>query len=229
MKPESRVTLYAGVNFVLAPMQPSLNKAGCLEFQQILDKYGITITKAVYSEKELNLIRERPDPLEIKIAIIGPQIGQLIIAAPQLGSRSLGVASAEAEDVVRAFEAAWQIPQRQILSCDATIRDLYNTDGQHAFQELWEGRLKQPADGLRTFGRAVLGGGLRFVMPAHESDPTIEVKIESFLQNTAKIFLETQFAWPIPQKPGAPMDPENRLTTVDNYIQKEVVNFIMER
>jgi hypothetical protein len=105
---------------------------------------------------------------------------------------------------------------------------LYETSAEHAFQELWEMRLRQPPDSLAVLGRPVLGGGLRFVMPPQPDDPEpvqIEVKIESFLRDTKKIFVETQFAWPSPMSPGAPF-PVNRLEQVNKYIEESVISFI---
>ncbi len=228
MKPESRLTIHAGANFILVPMPPVIDKQSRLRFQELLEDVNIPITHASYGEKEISLKRENPYPLEIRVILVGPQIGQLLIVAPELGGRSIGGVGKEAEDVVRAFTETWAFPQRQILSCDATIRDLYDTTRDHAFQELWEGRLKQSPEAFQIFGRPVLGGGLRFVMPNVEDGSQIEVKIESWLRDTSKLFIETQFAWPNPQKPGNPIDPEIRLNQVDNYIQNEVVKFVME-
>jgi len=55
----------------------------------------------------------------------------------------------------------------------------------------------------------------------------IEVKIESFLNDIRKIFLETQFTWNRPQPPGSPLDPGKRLEALDDFIQNEVVRFVM--
>jgi hypothetical protein len=228
MNLQSRETIYAGTNFIVAPMQPALDRQSCLRFQELLDGAGISVANVRYSDRELIVVRETPFPLEIKVGIVGPQIGQIIIVTPILIGRSLDGFGAEAEDIVNVFSQAWNFPQRQILSCDATLRDLYDTTSEHAFKELWEQRLHQSQEGLNLLGRPVLGGGLRFVMPPTENEPLIEVKIESFLRNSRKLFLEAQFTWPSPQPPGNALDPENRLCLVDNYMQNELVRFIME-
>lgn len=225
----SRSTIHAGVNFVVTPM-PILDRASCLRFQELLDVSGIAVSNVVYGEREFAAIRQTPAPLEIRIGVAGPQIGQLLIVAPQPGRPIESVAD-EAEEIARDFNIIWPGPQRQVLSCDATIRDLYETSSDHALIEIWERRLRQSPERLKALGRPVLGGGLRLVMPPMPEDetaPQIEVKIESYLPNTRKIFLETQFTWPRPAQPGTPLDPRARLEQVDGYIGKNVVEFVME-
>jgi hypothetical protein len=199
-----------------------------LKFLEKLDERGITLSDIKPGDREFMVSRRDTMPLEVRISVVGPNVGQLLIVSPKLEGRSIGLVGAEAKDIVQSFEQTWVFEQRQILSCDSTIRDLYDTSAEHAFKEIWENRLRQPSQGLGVFGRPVLGGGLRFVIPPSDSEPQIEIKIESFLRNTKKLFLETQFSWPNPQPPGAKMDPESTLTTVDNYIQNEVARFVME-
>jgi hypothetical protein len=155
-------------------------------------------------------------------------VGQLLIVAPH-PKRPVDSVAREAEDIARAFSDTWAFSQRQVLSCDATIRDLYETSSEHAFIELWEKRLHQSPESIKAFGRPILGGGLRLVMPPvpqNQSEPMIEVKIESYLKDTSKLFLEAQFTWRQPEPPGVPLNPTARLERVDNYIQKEVVGFM---
>lgn len=224
------MTIHAGVNFVVAPF-PGVDRPAYLRFQSALSDVGFNISNTSYNnDREFTLGRQSPSPMEIKVAMVGPQIGQLLILAQQ-PLRSLEMVSAEADDIAEAFNQTWSFPQRQILSCDATMRDLYETSAEHAFVELWEKRLHQTSDDLLVFGRGVLGGGLRFVMPPPPNDlsaPLIEVKIESFLADTSKLYLESQFTWRQPLAPGVPFDPSLRLIQVDNFIQKEVADFLKE-
>jgi hypothetical protein len=229
MRLDSRATIHAGVNFVLAPF-PGLDRTSCLKIQETLSDLGVNLSNVVYGEREFVAARQRPAPLEIKIGIVGPQIGQLLILATQSIS-SLDIFYAEADDIVKAFDETWPFPQRQIVSCDATIRDLYETSSEHSFAELWEKRLHQTPHSLQIFGRGVLGGGLRFVMAPKDNNPVeplIEVKIESYLSDTRKLFLESQFTWQQPLPVGTPLDPSTRLEQVNEFIQKEVVKFIQE-
>ncbi|MGQ9625280.1 MAG: hypothetical protein ACUVV0_00030 [Anaerolineae bacterium] len=228
MLPDSRVTIHMGVNFLVSPM-PTIDKQSNLTFQQSLVMHGIDFTKVEFKEREIVVVREAPTRLNIKVAAVGPAIGQLLIVAPQPGSY-LELFIKEAEAIVKAFDSTWPAKSRQIISSDATIRDLYETSAEHAFKELWETRLRQSPDSLAVLGRPVLGGGLRFVMPPRpdESEPVqIEVKIESFLRDTKKIYVETQFTWPHPMPPGVPLDPSSRLKQVDNYIESKVISFMM--
>jgi hypothetical protein len=190
---------------------------------------GIDFAKVAFEEREIAVIREIPTRLEIKVATIGPPaVGQLLIVAPHPGS--LDLFAKEVEAIVRAFDSTWPAKKRQIISCDATFRDLFEASAGHAFQELWETRLHQSLDSLAVLGRPVLGGGLRFVLPPLPDEPEpvqIEVKIESLLRDTKKIYVETQFKWPQPMPPEAPLDPSSRLKQIDKYIEGEVLSFIM--
>lgn len=227
MNPESRMTIHMGINFVVSPM-PTIDMERNLNFQESLVTQGIDFAKVELKEREIRVVREAPTVLQIKVAALGPPTGQLVILAPQ-PLRALSLFAKEAEAVAGAFNSTWPEKRRQIISCDATLRDLYEASGEHAFQELWETRLGQPRESLGVLGRPVLGGGLRFVMPPRADDPEpvqIEVKIESFLRDTKKIYVETQFTWPAPRLPGTPFDPESRLKQVDAYVENEVVSFI---
>jgi hypothetical protein len=228
MQKDSRKTIYAGVNFVFAPT-PNLGMENRLEFQRMSEEIGIQLTEFRLEGNRFISLRRTSMPIEVLIGVTAPQIGQIRIVAPEMGARSLGGFASEADDIVEIFSRIW--PAHQIIACDATIRDLYDASGQHAFQELWEGRLHQPQNSIGALNRPVLGGGLRLVMPPTSedpSDPLVELKIESYLKDTKKFFIEAQFQWQRPQPPGAKLDPENRLITVDNFIQNETLNFIME-
>ncbi|MFQ5794963.1 MAG: hypothetical protein ACE5JP_07935 [Candidatus Bipolaricaulia bacterium] len=227
MHPDSRQIIYMGINFVMSPM-PTIDMQSNLNFQQSLVKQGIDFTKAELKEREIVVVREALARLEIKVAAVSPpSIGQLLIVAPR---RDLTLFAKEAQAIVEAFDSTWPAKNRQVISSDATLRDLYETSAEHAFQELWEMHLGQSRAALSALGRPVLGGGLRFVMPPQpdDSEPVqIEVKIESFLRDTRKIYVETQFKWPQPMPPGTPLDPENRLNQVNDYVKSEVISFIV--
>jgi len=230
MYPDSRQIIHIGVNFRIAPM-PILDVQSNLNFQQSLVTHGIDFTRVQFTEREMVVARDTAARLEVKLAAVGPpSVGQLLILAPHPG-RDLTLFAKEAEAVVEAFEATWPTQPRQIISRDATMRDLYETSAEHAFRELWEVRLHQPPDSLAALGRPVLGGGLRFVMPPQPDDPEpvqIEVKIESFLRDAKKIFVEAQFTWPSPKPPGSPFDPADRLEQVNEFIESRVVPFMAD-
>ena len=226
MHPEGR-THHVGINYILSP-PPDIDKKYYLDFQRALVDEGIDFDSGG-DTPEIHIERKTP-PLQIRVlASKEAPVGQLLIIAPR-PDRAPDAFGKEAEAIVRAFKNTWRTSM-QILSCDSTIRYLYETTGEHAFQELWETRLKQPKASLNTLSKPVLGGGLRFVMPPipGEPDPTqIEVKIESYLQDSRKIFVEVEFKWPQPKAADTPFDPMNRLMIVENYIEKQVKPFIEE-
>ncbi len=147
-------------------------------------------------------------------------------------SPALEVFIEEVTLICKSFDLTWPNSNRQLIRSDATIRALFETEMDHAFKEIWERRLKQSEQSLGIFGRPVLGGGLRFVMPPvpGEARPVqIEVKIESFLQNPKKLFVETQHTWPIPRTPGDDFEAASRLKQVDDYLGTQVISFIQEQ
>lgn len=228
MYPDSRQIIHMGINFRISPL-PTIDVHSNLGFQQALVHHGIDFSRVAFKEQEIVVARDTPTRLEVKIATVAPpSVGQLLILAPHPG-RDLMLFTKEVEAIVGAFQATWPAQDRQIISRDATLRELYETSAEHAFRELWEVRLQQPLDSLAVLGRPVSGGGLRLVMPPQPDDPEpvqIEVKIESFLRDAKKIFVETQFTWPSPMRPGQPFDPADRLAQVDRYIEESVVPFI---
>ncbi|MCZ7570984.1 MAG: hypothetical protein M5U01_20750 [Ardenticatenaceae bacterium] len=228
MYPDTRQTIYMGINFITSP-EPIVDKRSHITFQQSLLTHGVDFDRAEQPERQIVVVREAPTRLLVKV-VSTPSIGQLLVVSEDpRADLDLELFSRNVEATVAAFEATWPARNRQLIRSDATFRDLFETSAEHAFQELWEVRLHQPADSLAVLGRPVLGGGLRFVMPAqsNEADPVqIEVKIESFLQDSKKIFVETQFVWSQSAPPAVPLNGEQRLKQVDAYIGNTVIPFI---
>ncbi len=226
MKTQSRRVFHAGINFISIPV-PVIAPQTLLAFQQAVMTHGLEYNRVEAPKNTISLFRDAPYPLQITVSAHESQVGQLLILTPQ-PKGSLDLFIQEAEAAIQAYESVWIAPTRQIIQADATIRQLYETTSPHAFQELWESRLGQSSEALSVFGRPVRGGGLRFVMePILEDLPVqIEVKIESFLQDTTKIFVETQFTWPIPSTTQAPFNVRERIKKMDSYIETNVQSFI---
>ncbi len=230
MYEETRQTIHIGVNFVFAPAVVT-DRAFGLSFQQALLKEAIEFDHAQFDDNGLTVVRKAPSNLTMRV--IGAEsapVSQLLVVSAGIASLP-GMFCQEADAVIRAFERIWPAPSRQILRCDVTIRDLFETSKDHAFRELWESRLRQPPEALAALGRPVLGGGLRFVMPPQPDKPndaTIEVKIESFLQDSRKLFIEIQFVWPMPQNiaQGGLFDASNRIRQANRYMEDQVIAFI---
>jgi hypothetical protein len=228
MKEFSRQVQHIGINFILIPSAIISNQS-TLAFQQAIRDSGLDFSNVSLQPGGITVIRENPSPLQIVVSMGQPPIGQLAIIAP-FPKTGIGMFINEARAAVEAFKIAWPSPAWQIIKCDATIRELHETESEHAFKELWESRLKQSPESLRIFGKPVRGGGLRFVFdptPDAAADPVqIEVKIESFLNDSKKIYVETQFIWIAPSAPSPDIDVENRLQKMNDYIDKRVTGFI---
>jgi hypothetical protein len=228
MKLESRHTIHFGINLVLAPA-PVLDRPTSRRFQEYLEDADIAITNTQMTE-QLVLARMPVKPLQISVGIVGPQVGQLLVLAPE-PNRPIAEFCEEVEKIIVALDRAWPTQVRQLVHIDAAIRDLYDTSTDHAFKELWEQRLHQSPDSLQTLGPGLLGGGLRFVLPpadSHPMTPVIEVKMESFLQDSRKLFIEAQHVWPQPSTPGAPFEVTGRLSMLEEYMKTRVAGFIQE-
>jgi hypothetical protein len=227
MQSGERYILHLGINFVTIPA-PIITPQSALAFQQAVITSGLDYVRAENPKGQVILTRETPSPLQITVSALEPQVGQILVVAPN-PKGTLDLFIKEAEAAVEAFETVWRAQNRQIIKSDGTIRELHAIAGKHAFQELWERRLGQSSEALAAFGRPVRGGGLRFVMdPLQDEDKPvqIEVKIESFLRDTTKMFVETQFTWLKATQPGAPFAVREKLYQMNSYIEHHVYNFI---
>lgn len=228
MKPQSRYIIHIGIDFITIPV-PVITQQTYLLFQQAIMSEGLEFPRVENMKGQIVLTRESPSPLQVTVTTLESQVGQFLVMAPA-PKGALELFLQETEAAINAFETVWPAPNRQIIRCDATIRELYETTSQHAFQELWEKRLSQPSQSLATFGRPIRGGGLRFVMDPLPNDPDpiqIEVKIESFLRDTTKIFVETQFVWLMPTQPGAQFDSRQRLSQMNGYAENQINKFLL--
>ena len=224
MKPQY-IVIHTGINFITIPV-PIITHQSYLAFQQAILANGLEYVRAENPKGRIILTREAPSPLQIVVSLLD-QVGQILIVAQP--KRSLELFIQEAEAAIEAFKTVWPEQYRQIITSEGTIRQLYETTSEHAFQELWENRLGQPTQSLATFERPIRGGGLRFVMdplPDDDKPTRIEIKIESFLRDTTKIFVETQFVWPKATIPGTPFNVRERLGQINSYSEKQVYAFL---
>lgn len=216
-----------GINFITIPA-PLVTHQSYLAFQQAIHANGLDYVRAENPENRILVKRDTPSPLHITVNLLDQQVGQFLVVAPN-PKTSLNLFIQELEASLKAFKSVWPSDNRQIIKSDATIRALYETTSEHAFQELWEKRLNQPTQALALFERPIRGGGLRFVLepsPNEDEPVQIEVKIESYLKDTTKIFVETQFIWIKPTAPGTPINPEKRLLLLNDYIENQVHKFL---
>lgn len=229
MLPETGRVIHLGTNFLLAPVALPIDTSHELDLRRYLADNQIEFERTERTGQFIKFFAKRTEPLEVHVGQAGPQVGQLLIVAPQ-PTQPFESFIQQAETVCGAFQSAWIAPQQQmqIISRDACIRYLYQSADNHAFQFLWERRLRQEADDMRILGRPVLGGGLRLVMPPSEGQVTqVEVKIESFLRDSRMLFVELQFAWPHPVTPQEGFRPRELLMQVREYCDQHLVPFII--
>jgi hypothetical protein len=225
VRSDTKQGFHFGTNFLFAPAA-GYEPAALLQFQQSLAQSStLVFDQTQRTPTGMALVRQGP-PLHVTIGLVGPGIGQLLIAAPQ-PARPLISFIEDAEMIVNAYRGVWPGPL-QIVRRDCTLRYLYAVREGHAMQFLWEKRLHQTEDTLSALGRPVLGGGLRLVMPprAHiQDDAGVEVKVESFLSDSRQLMLESQLVWETPAAPGTEPDPRPLIEAVDAFIDGPLTQF----
>lgn len=222
---DSRTSLHFGASFVFAP-QPLLDTRHRLDFQSSLATHGLEFPQVNASSPKALVLRRDAPPLEIQLRLPGPPVGQLVVLAPH-PARTLDDFISEAQDIAEAFSVTWP-GELQIVQRDCTIRHLYDAAAEHAFQYLWEQRFHNAGEELSLFGRPIAGGGLRFVMPPADSSPNsanIEVKIESYLHDWRKLYVDVQMTW-LGQTAMQAIDPEAMLRECEHFATTEVVAFM---
>jgi len=227
---ESRQSIYFEVTYVLAHEWPS-DTMERLEFQKLLTQNQLDFPQTTATASSFSLIRTEQSPLQVKMTSLGPRVSNISVSAKKPVD-SLELFSKEAEAICDAYRQIWLKQPCQMLQCSARIQHLYSCR-EHAFKYLWEDRLGQDPEDFALLGkRPVLGGGLRLVMPPVKADSEpahIEIKIESFFPELAKIFIETSFVWPKPRliTESERFEPESRLELVEKYAAGEVCDFLL--
>jgi len=225
----SKQTIYSNISYVLAIEWPG-DPMARLDFQKRLAENQLEFSRTDTGIRDFTFVRTDPSHLHIKVASLGPRVSSLAITAER-PANTLGLFTKEAEFVCECFRKIWLSQPTQILQCGVTLRHLYSCS-DHAFKYLWEDRLGQkPEDFACLQKKPVLGGGLRLVIPpaTKEENPVqIEIKIESFFQESKKIFVETVFVWPQPRLLSTEMkfDPSSHLTKVEEFATNEVWQFL---
>jgi hypothetical protein len=226
---KSRKNIHVGINYILAPI-PSIDRSSALKFQSQLEGDKIDITNVSYLSNQISMIRQNPgSSLEIKLLNVGPQVVQLVILLSQ-PEYSIELIEEEVDRIVTIFNNVWPTNGKQLIACDTTIRTLFDSTSNHAFQEIWENRLNQKKEELSILGRPIQGGGLRFVLPPSDprdpNDYIIEIKIESFLPDPRKIYVESQFIWKIPSVLKTHISGSDKIELVEKFINDNIIQYI---
>lgn len=219
--------IHAGINFIFLPQAPVGSRKG-IEFQAALLEQGIDIAKTQTGQDTLVLATVEPTEVVIQVTELDANIGQLLIVGSGRPG-SVDLFGQQVEAIMKAYEIAFPTQKRQLISSDVTLRFLYETHTDHAFRELWERRLGQSRESLSTLGGPILGGGLRFVVPhqIETAEPClVEVKIESFLGDTSKLYVETIFKWDLKGTPDTAVNAGQRLASVDRFVEENVGAFM---
>ncbi len=230
MKKFSRQLLDIRISFLLIP-EAAISPQSSLTFQDEIRKAGLDFSGVNIQNNAIVIARSDPSPLQITVGMAQPPqppICQLALVS-QMPKTAIDGFCKDAEAAIIAFQSTWSPPAWQILKCDAMIRELHETESEHAFKELWENRLGQSAKSLSIFGKPIRGGGLRFVLdalPTDEDPIQIDIKIELFLNDVKKIFVETTFSWGKPNQPSPIINAADRLIGMNKYIEERVEGFI---
>lgn len=230
---QSKTTVHLSVQYLLAGAW-SPERVRTVEFEKALLENGLDFGQTQSRETSFTLIRTQSSHLQVKLESPGPQVVSLLVlsANPQYEREMFG---RDAEAVTTAFLKTWPAEHYQALTVNSKIHHLYSAQ-THAFQYLWEERLGQSPEDFRLLGgRPVAGGGLRLVMPPHAApgaEPTsIDVRVESFLREPKKIFIETAFTWPKPRviTTEQGFEPQRYIEETERFAAEEVWNFLMRR
>jgi hypothetical protein len=226
----SKTTSHFSLHYLLAgAWNPERIKA--VEFEKALLDNGLDFSQTNLYEKTFLLSRSQPSQLQIKLESPGPQVMgiQIVSQNPQY---DLDLFCRDAEAAISAFQVTWPAEHYQVLTTTGKLHHLYSTE-VHAFKYLWEQRLRQQPQDFQILGkRPVAGGGLRLLMPPHSVDGrravSIEVRVESFLRETNKLFVETVFTWPQPHNVAAEQgfSPQQLMQEIEMFAANELWDFI---
>ena len=216
--------LHYGVGCTVAPMALG-GSVKAREFEGELASAGLEFDKKETLPNGFVFVRTKNDKnLELRVVAPGPQVGQIVLLAPNPGV-AFGAFGREAERACKAMVKVWPSVKTVVLR-EGTIRHLYDVEGEHAFKFLWEERLGQKSEDLSVFG-GVLGGGIRLVVPPTREKPTqLNIRVESYLKDSRKLFVEVQCHWPSPVPAEEGLKPLELLEEVDKVIDTQVTKFI---
>lgn len=229
---QSKTSIHFSLSYAFA-MKWAPDKNKNLDFQKALLDNGLEFSQINTTPKQFTLFRADQSPLRVVIESNGPQVCSLH-AVSQNPTCDLSIFTMDAAAVCSAFMQTWTAEQYQVVRQAAKIHHLYSCN-THAFGYLWEKRLGQSPGDFKALGdRPVAGGGLRLVMPPAniegQEPNSIEVRIESFMRETNKLFIETAIVWPKPTviQKGEKLDPQALMQQTEDYATNEVWNFLTQ-
>jgi hypothetical protein len=227
----SKTTSHFSLQYLLAgPWRPE--RAKTVDFQKSLLDNGLDFSQTNLNANAFTLTRQQPSALQVKLESPGPQVMTIQVLA-QDPQYDLELFCRDGQAACDSFQQTWPGEHYQVLKATAKVHHLYSLQS-HAFKYLWEKRLGQAPSDFQILGkRPVAGGGLRLLMPPHSVDGvepvSIEVRIESFLRETNKLFIETVFTWPKPSiiNKDQRFNPEELMNSVEAFAANEVWDFVV--
>ena len=229
---QTKTSVHFSVSYVFA-MPWTGEKGRTLDFQKSLLDNGLEFSQTNMTANKYSLFRAEQSPLRVVIESNGPQVSSLHIIA-QNPTCDLDMFILDADAVCSAYQQTWPADQYQLVRQASKIHHLYSCN-THAFSYLWEKRLGQSPDDFKSLGGVpVAGGGLRLVMPPFskegEEPKSIELKIESCMRETTKLFIETVIVWPKPTfiKKDEKLNPQSLMQQTEDYAANEVWNFLTQ-
>lgn len=232
INPETRTSVYFGITFVLARGW-SADKGKTVDFQKNLLDNGLDFSQTNILGNSFLLSRTDPCNFTVKVESPTKQMSSVQIGT-QNPQGDLEVFIQEVGAVVDAYQKSWPGQQYQLIRSVAKVQHLYSST-EHAFKYIWEERLGQSASDLASLGkRPVAGGGIRLVMPPYAEEGkepnSIEVRIESFMQEPGKLLVETTSAWPKPVviNNSADFNVGGLLHELENYATDKVFAFLTQ-
>ncbi|HEX2189608.1 MAG TPA: hypothetical protein VHG51_11950 [Longimicrobiaceae bacterium] len=232
----SRQTIQFNVGFLVGPAL-ELDEQRFAAFRSRLEEEDIRFEHAEQGDSTAVLTRLSPSSLQVQLASGqaggGPEpvpVTQVVVATaigqdvPVASVADFADAAHEVTDVLR---DVW--PEIEfVLGWNAGVRALFAASTEHSFQYLWEQRLRQPTEELSVFGRPVLGGGLRLVFPPVQEEGEqhqAEVRVESFLEDVRRIYVEVNLASGSPE-PVSAMNPTALVQATEEFLVGRVLPFL---
>jgi hypothetical protein len=219
-------TVHLGVGCLFAP-SPVIELFRVQAFEKALADRGLQFTSRNLTPGAVHLHRD-PDPLDVQLTTPanGPPVASFAVLAPG----PWATVQEFTEQAVAAYESyatVWTGQTLQVVQREVTLRRLFSVAESSAWEYLWQRRLAQEVRELQAFGRPVLGGGLRFVLPPDDEQPHVELKIESFFPDPTKLFVELQMKWMKPQILEGLGDPAPLIQEADRFIDEDVCKYVM--
>ena len=232
----SRQTIQFTVAFLVGPAL-ALDEERISAFRSRLEEEGIRFEHAETADSTLVLARQAPSSFQVQITSGevggGPEpvpVSQIVIATaigqdvPVAEPSEFADAAHEVTDIAR---DVW--PEMEyVLGWNTGVRSLFASSTEHSFQYLWEQRLGQSTDDLSVFGRPILGGGLRLMFPPGQAEGEqyqAEVRVESFLEDVRRIYVELNLASGNPEPINA-LNPTALVGTTEGFMQDRLLPFL---